>query len=205
MKINQRYIIALVIIIFLAAFVFLYMGNARQKRENTTAQENLNNANTAYATAIKEKSNQEDLLNQATGQIAQLQSRLIEIQLQLQEQQQVIPESIKNIDYDEILFNIADANKLQVLSLNIQGPTEVEVNGVTLFLYTFNISLSGDTPDILNYVNDVTTGDDFISAIVEGITMTVSTIEVPVDEETTIEVPITQGDITITVYGVGKE
>lgn len=205
MKINQRYIIALVIIIFLAAFVFLYMGNARQKRENTTAQDNLKNADTAYATAIKEKSNQEDLLNQATGQITQLQNRLIEIQLQLQEQQQVIPESVKNIDYDEILFNIADTNKLQVLSLNIQGPTEVAVNDVTLFIYTFNISLSGDTPDILNYVNDVTTGNYFISAIVEGITMTVSTIEVPVDEETTIEVPITQGDITITVYGVGKE
>ena len=74
MKINQRYIIALVIIVFLAAFVFLYMNYSKQKSENTTAQENLNNANTAYNTALKEKTNQEDLLTQATSQIAQLQS-----------------------------------------------------------------------------------------------------------------------------------
>ncbi|MBN1366564.1 MAG: hypothetical protein JW967_01375 [Dehalococcoidales bacterium] len=201
MKINPRYIIILCIVIFLAAAVYLYMFYSKQQTENTTAQQNLNNANSNYTSALKEKTNQEELLNQTTGQIAQLQSDLLLAQQKLQEGQQVIPESIENIDYDELLFDLAHSNGLVVLSVNVNGPNETQLSDVTMFVTQINISVRGATWDILNFINDITADTDFASATIDGVTMSVQTDEVEQEDGSTIEVTTTQGDFTLSLYG----
>ena len=205
MKISQKYIIALLIVIFIAALAFLYMTYSKQKSENTLAQQNRTNAQTTYNTALKNKAGQEELLTEANTQIAGLQSRLLQVQQQLQTEQQVIPQAIKNIDYDELLFGIARSSGLTVLNLNVNGPSEIQVNDVSMFTYTFNISLRGETWDIISFINEVATDDSFISTVIEGVTMTVNVEEVEIDEDTTIEVRTTQGDITFSIYGLEEE
>ena len=60
MKTSRKYIIVLIIVIFIAAFAFLYMTYNKQKNENTLAQQNLTNAQTTYNTALKNKAAQEE-------------------------------------------------------------------------------------------------------------------------------------------------
>jgi Tfp pilus assembly protein PilO len=199
MKINRRYIILLGIVIFIAAFAFLYMNYSKQRSE--AAQQNLTNANTNYNSAIKEKAGQADLLAQTNGQIAQLQSQLAQVQQQLQTEQQIIPKSIQNIDYDELLFNLAHDNSLVVLSINVNGPDETQFEDVTMFLTVINISVRGDTWNILSFVNDIATDTNFVSSTLDGVTMSVTTEDVQVDETTTIQVTSTQGDISLSLYG----
>ncbi len=200
MKINQRYVILLGIVVFLVAFVLLYMSYARQKNENTLAKQNLSTATTAYNNAVKEKANQEGLLTQANTQITDLQNQLSQAQLQLQNKQQVIPESIENIDYNELLFNIANNNKLTVVSISVAGPTENQVNEIPLYTTSFAISVKGYTQDILNYINDITKDINFVSATVDGVTMTASSEQA--EDGTTVTT--TQGDISISLYGYGE-
>jgi Tfp pilus assembly protein PilO len=205
MKTSRKYIIILIIVIFIAAFAFLYMTYNKQKNENTLAQQNLTNAQTTYNTALKNKAAQEELLTETNTQIAELQSRLLLAQQQLQTEQQVIPQAIKNIDYDELLFSLAGSGGLTVLNLSVTGPAESQVNDVTMFMYTFNLSLRGETWDIINFIDKIATDASFISTVIEGVTMTVNVEEVEVDEDTTIEVRTTQGDITLSIYGLEEE
>ncbi len=197
MKINQRYVILLSIAVFLIAFVFLYMSYANQSRENKQAGQNLSAANTAYDVAIKEKTTQEGLLSKANSDVAQLQSQLAQVKLQLQEKQQVIPQSVPNIDYNELLFNIARSNKLEMVSINTTGPTSNQTGDVSLFVTGFTISVTGNAQDILNFINQITSDSNFVSATIDGVTMSVSTEQA--EDGTTVTT--TQGNIVLSVYG----
>ena len=200
MKINQRYVILLSIAVFIIAFVFLYFSYTKQTNEQKLAKQNLASATTSLDTATKEKTNQANLLTQATIQIATLQSQLAQAQQQLQGKQQVIPAAIENIDYNEILFNIAHTNNLLVLNINTTSPTANQVDKVTLYVTTFAISVKGETSDILNFVNDLATDVNFVSGTIDGVTMTVTTEQTP-DGET---ITTTQGDISLSLYGYGE-
>jgi Tfp pilus assembly protein PilO len=200
MKINQRYVILICIVVFIIAFAFLYMSYTKQTNEHKLAQQNLDNANATYTSVTKEKAKQENLLTQANSQVAQLQSQLSQAQLQLREKQQVIPAAIENIDYNELLFNIAHTNKLLVLNINTTGPTENQVDKVSLYVTMFTISVKGETSDILNFVNDLATDTNFVSGTIDGVTMTVTTEQTP-DGET---ITTTQGDISLSLYGYGE-
>ena len=91
------------------------------------------------------------------------------------------------------------------MNLNVNGPSEIQVNEVSMFMYTFNISLRGETWDIISFINEVATDESFISTVIEGVTMTVRVEEVEIDEDTTVEVRTTQGDITLSIYGLEEE
>jgi Tfp pilus assembly protein PilO len=199
MKINQRYVILLGIAVFIIAFAFLYLSYTKQTGQQKLAKENLASATTTFNTVNKDKTNQDNLLTQANSQVAQLQSQLAQAQQQLQDKQQVIPAAIENIDYNELLFNIAHSNQLLVLNVNVNGPTENQVDKVSLYITMFTISVKGETSDILNFVNDLATDNNFVSGTIDGVTMTVTTEQTP--EGAMIS---TQGDISLSLYGYGE-
>jgi Tfp pilus assembly protein PilO len=199
MKLNQRYVILLGIAVFIIAFAFLYLSYTKQTSQQKLAKENLASAAATFNTVTKEKTNQENLLTQANSQVAKLQSQLAQAQQQLQDKQQVIPSAIENIDYNEILFNIAHTNNLLVLNVNVNGPTENQVDKVTLYITMFTISVKGETSDILNFVNDLATDNNFVSGTIDGVTMTVTTEQTPEGD-----VVSTQGDISLSLYGYGE-
>ena len=163
-------------------------------------RQNLDSANATFTSVTKEKATQEGLLTDANDQLAKLQSQLAQAQQQLQTEQQVIPAAIENIDYNELLFNIAHTNNLIVLNINTTAATENQVDKVTLYVTMFTISVKGDTTNILSFVNDLAADINFVSSTIDGVTMTVSKEQT--DEG---EIVSTQGDISLSLYGYKEQ
>ena len=197
MKINQRIIIVIVIVVFIAAFAFLYMNYSKETSQQKLLKQNLLNAKSTLDTVTNNKASQQTLLDQAKTEVATLQSQLAQAQQQLREKQQVIPEAIENIDYNELLFNIAQQDGLKVLSINTNGPAQNQVDKVTLYVTMFTISVEGQSANILQFVSDIAQDSNFISGTIDLVTMTVTTEEGPEGELITI----TQGDINLSLYG----
>ena len=197
MKINQRIIIIIGIAIFLIAFVLLYMSYSKETSQQNLLKQNLTAAQSTFNSVTTNKTNQEQLLDQAKTQVAGLQSQLAQAEQQLREEQQIIPATIENINYNELLFNIAQQNRLTVVSINTNGPIQNQVDKVTLHVTMFTISVKGQTDDILAFVSDIAQDSNFVSGAINSVTMTVTTEEGPEGEVITT----TQGDINLSLYG----
>lgn len=164
-------------IIIVAALVGLYIVYSGQAGEREEWQEKLDRTETLLPTLTTQKRTMEDQLTQAQSS---LNTSLAQF-----------PRLVKSIEYDDDLFAIADASKVDITRLTASLPTDRKIGAVTYSVSTFALDVSGDIADILDFINAISTGDDFQlpwSAEVTGITITIG------DEETT-------ATINLNIYG----
>jgi len=177
-RILQLVLVAL-IVVFLGAAGLLYAADSKEgtRQEELTGaiaknQAILNNGLAEKAAKEKEAT---DLASQLAGARALL-------------AQTDFLASVESIEYDRILFAIADTAKLQVTSLVATAPLDIKEKDTTYQLTTFTVTVAGKTPtiifktasdsttyitgtvnNILAFVNEVATGNDFNTAVLQSV------------------------------------
>jgi len=200
MRLSRTAWLVLGIGIFVIAFATLFTINSGHAKEQEQLKDSLNKA---QAQLPKLVSNREDL----ESQLAEQQDALAEAESLLTTAQAKFPVKVESVDYDEILFGIADDCDLEVSKLTSEEPQEAKVpinpgdkksENIIYTTTAFEVTLQAvgsppvtveafedyidDTIDnVLDFVKEVVTGGHFTSATIESVNM--QNLEPPEDEE----------------------
>ena len=162
MKFGKTAQLVLAIGIFAIAIIFLYRMNA----ERNSDYEQLN---TQLTTA-------QNLLPEIVSEREELESRLNQVQIELRQAKTLLsdgkagfPDSIDSIRYDELLFQMASDRDLEMMRLFTSEPLEETVEEVAYTVDTFEIEVTGQVADILDFVSDIAIGEDFTTVIIEEV------------------------------------
>jgi hypothetical protein len=168
-----------IIIVFLVAAGILYAANSREvsKQEEVTDEITRNQA--ILSKGVAEKKAKE-------AEAATLAEQLASAK-QLLEQTHFLA-SAESIEYDRILFSIANSSGLRVTSLTATPPSVKKENSITYQVTIFTVNLEGRTPgtlfstiqdstnyitsvvdNILAFINTVTTTTDFDTALIQSV------------------------------------
>ena len=166
MKFGKTAQLILAIGIFTIGIVFLY----RMNQERAVEYEELN---TQLATA-------QALLPEIVSEGEELQIRLSQLQTDLDQAEYSLRRgkakftvTIDSIEYDWQLYQMARDRDLEMMTLFTSEPREMEVGNVTLTIYSFDMEVKGTVADILNFANVMATDDDFTTATVEIVSISV--------------------------------
>ncbi len=129
---------------------------------------------------ISERGDLESQLPQAESELAQAESLLNGIKARF-------PESVESIEYDEVLFEIADDCDLEILELTASEPDDEEIEGITYSVASFVVEVKGKyggyidktVGDILDFINTIATSEyspgetNFVNTIIKEVNMEV--------------------------------
>lgn len=225
MRLSKTVWIILGVVVFVIGAVYLYMMYARQLDEQEQWKSKLATNQATLPRLVAERENWQSQLDKLQNEIAQRQAALTEANLALSQAKEGWPESAESIEYDEKLFEIADAWKLDITVVTAAEPKEVRVEGITFTVASFNVEVKGRPPettpeeeadyrdyiykavgDILHFIDTVVNDKDFASASIELVTMQVPqplTKEQLAEEGLEVEKPTAQINLIIYTYKGG--
>jgi hypothetical protein len=225
MRLSKTVWIILGVVVFVIGAVYLYMMYARQLDEQEQWKSKLATNQATLPRLVAERENWQSQLDKLQNEIAQRQAALTEANLALSQAKEGWPESAESIEYDEKLFEIADAWKLDITVVTAAEPKEVRVEGITFTVASFNVEVKGRPPettpeeeddyrdyiykavgDILHFIDTVVNDKDFASASIELVTMQVPqplTKEQLAEEGLEVEKPTAQIKLIIYTYKGG--
>ncbi len=167
MKFGKTAQLVLAIGIFAIAIIFLYRMNAARASE----YEQLNTQLAAAQALLPEIAAESEELE---SRLSQLQVELTQAKASLSQGKAGFPDSIDSIRYDELFFQMASDRDLEMMSLDTSEPAEQKAGEeVTFTVTTFDMQVKGLVADILDFVNGIAIGDDFTTATVELVSITV--------------------------------
>ena len=178
MKLSKTAWLILGVGIFLLAFGSLYMIYLQEGREQERLNSDLSATHAELPELVSEK---EDLESQLT----QLESNLAKATSFLDRIKRSFPDSVESIEYDAVLFSLAFKRNLEITRLTALEPAEQEVEAdreveagqevesATYDITSFGVEVRGEVADILDLVNAIATGGDFITATVELVNISV--------------------------------
>ena len=137
MRISKTALLILGIGIFVIAMGSLFMVYRGQASEQKILNDRLTTAQSALPPLISEK---EDLESQLTA----LEDAVAEAELSLFQAKTIFPDTVESIEYDELLFSIADDWNLDITKLTASEPGIVEVEDILFTATSFTISIKGD-------------------------------------------------------------
>ena len=125
------------------------------------------------------------LVSQRQGlesQLAQLEGELSQVTSSIASFEAAFPESVESIEYDEVLFELADNHALEIQKLEASEPGESQEDdeSVVFMVTGFDVEVMGEVADILDYINTVVNNEFFTTADVELVDIT---IPFPMTEE----------------------
>jgi hypothetical protein len=144
----------------------LYTVYSRQVSEQQGLEASLSAAQARWPQVISAR-------QAAEAELTQWQDKLAEATSLLAKSEAKFPESAESIKYDELLFDIADVCDLEVMSLTASEPSDEKVEDVTYFITSFTVEVKGEVANILDFINTIVTHEDFITATVEVVNITV--------------------------------
>jgi len=180
MKLSRTAWLILGIGIFAIAIGVLCWVFLQQMQE----QKGLNNSlSLAQATLPRVISERNDL----ESQLPQVESELAEAELLLNGVKARFPESVESIEYDEVLFDIADDCDLEIIELTASEPNDQEIEGITYSVTSFKVEVEGKyggyvdktVGDILDFINTIVSTEysagetNFVNAIIKEVNMEV--------------------------------
>jgi len=192
MKFGYTARLILVIGIVAVAVVMLYRLYLQQGLEQVEVNIQLVTAQGLLPKLVSDKEDSEGRLTQLEGDLTEATSRLSEAKA-------YFPASVQSIEYDEVLFRMADDRDLEIVTLTASEPADLEVeveletddqdqevDNVTYSVTSFMVEVEGkatelafDTAkeyeeyisqtvaDILDFISDIANGDDFTTATVK--------------------------------------
>jgi len=166
MKFGKVAQLVLAIGIFAIAAIFLY--RMYQGRQDEHEQLNTQLA-TAQALLPKLESEKAEL----EGQFSGLQVRMEQATASLSQGKAKFPDLIESIEYDELFFDMAHDRDLEMMSLSASEPAKQNVGDVTFTVTSFSMEVRGAVADILDFVNGIAIGDDFTTATVDVVNISV--------------------------------
>ena len=204
MKLTRTTWLFLVAILALvAASASLYVVYSGKASQQENLRDDLDQANTRYGQLTSQK-------EALTSELAQRESELLAAQSALSEAKQKFPELEETtINYDEILFGMAEHCQLEIKSLVASAPNQVKVAGDIAYIMTyFNVVVEPATPlpatddesvaRILDFVRTIATGEGFESESVgNNIPISVFVNSTTIES---VDMSNTQASITMTIY-----
>ena len=180
-RILQVVLIGLVVV-FVAAAAYIYMANSRETNKQNQLKTTINQSQAIYTNGLTQKADLETTATDLANQLASAQALLA---------QSTFRSSAQSIEYDQTLYSLANASNLTITSLTSGIPSVVTVQATTYKVTTFNVSVTGLTPngifkkgaDDVSYINSVVnnimgfktainTSPDFDTAIIKPVTIT---------------------------------
>lgn len=175
--------------LFVIVSAVLLALQASQSGDAEQLEENLAMTQSVLTTLVAER-------GELDSQLAQLENQFDQAEAAYNQSQANFPEAVASIEYDEELFFIAADYNLEIISLTASEPREKKVAEVPFDNTIIEVEVRGTVSNILSFINNVTTGGYFNSAIVELVNL-----EVPEPDED--EQP--SAVITIIVYSYEGE
>jgi uncharacterized protein YoxC len=166
MKFGKTAQLVLAIGIFAIAIIFLYRMNQDRAAKYDELNTQLVAAQTLLPGIISQSEDLESRLNQ-------LKLELNQAKVDLNKGKANFPSSIDSIRYDELLYQMALDRGLEIMALDTSEPTEMNVEEVTFTVTNFDMEVKGTVADILDLVNTIANDDDFTTAIVDVVSITV--------------------------------
>jgi len=215
MRLSRTAWLILVIGVFVIAFVALYLIYLREQRTQEPLNQALSVAQTALPKLTTETTNLENTLTKMEDRLAQAKS-------QLRTAKAAFPtRRTESIEVDEVLFWIADEWGLDVTELTATEPgdeslpveveaEDIKAEDIDFTVTTFTVQVKGEVVDILDLIHTVATHDDFTTATIELVTLTVP--EPLTDEEKEDltneeieEAEMPSATLTLTIYNYQGE
>jgi hypothetical protein len=176
MKSNKKlgFILAGIIIIFLVAAGFLYVTNSREVSRYDELNDAITKNQTIISRSVAEKKAKETEALDLEKQLADVQQTL---------EQTGFRASAESIEYDRILFSIANSNRLQITNLNATAPLDMQEGDITYQVTTFTVSMEGLIPTTIFSTSQDSV--NYISSTVDYILAYVNTVATSADFDTT--------------------
>ena len=199
MKSNRKFQLVLlaIIVVFVAAAGFLYMSNSSQLKRKTQITDNLSKSQATYNSGLAQKAALAKTATDLASQLASAKASLAQIHFR---------SSSESVEYDRILYSIADAAALQLTSLSATAPADVHELNNTYQLTTFSLTVEGLSPDgifsspgddtayndavvknILDFMNKISTSPDFDTANIQSVNISVPKTMTGTDIQTEID------------------
>jgi len=180
MKISRTAWLILGIGIFAIAIGILCWVFLQQVQEQKGLNNSLSLAQATLPRVISERNDLESQLPQLESELAQAESLLSGVKARF-------PESVESIEYDEVLFEIADDCDLEIIELTASEPSDEEIAGITYYITSFKVKVEGKyggyidktVGDILDFINTIATSEyspgetNFVNAIIKEVNMEV--------------------------------
>ena len=170
-----------IIVILLVAAGLLYAANSREVSRQEELTDEIARNQASRNNGIAEKKAKEAEAVTLTEQLASAQQLLNQTDFRA---------SAESVEYDRILFSIANSAGLQVTNITATSPAVKKENNITYQVTIFAINVEGRTPgtlfnksqdsknyidnvvnNILTYINNVATSEDFDSTLIQSVSM----------------------------------
>ena len=220
MRLRKTVWIVLGVAVFIIGFVVLYMMYSRQITEQEQLKSRVASNQATFSKLVTERENWQTQLVKLQSELTQRQSALTQANLTLSKAKTGWPTSAESIEYDEKLFEMADAWKLDITIVTAAEPAEEEVEDITFTVASFTVQVTGkplETPfkeakdyrdylydtvdDILAFVHTIVNDKNFASA---GINLVNMQVPEPLTKEELatkgVEVGKPTATITLTIY-----
>ena len=158
--------------IFIIGFVFLFLMYSRQLDEQEQLKSRLETNVATLPKLVAERENWQSQLVKLQNELAQRQSALNEANEQLRQATTGWPTSAESIEYDEKLFEIANAWNLDITVVTAAAAEEERIEGISFMVASFTVEVRGklvtiadfeEAADYQEYIDD--TVDDILAFI----------------------------------------
>lgn len=179
--------------VFVVAFITLFMFYSHCSGEQADLEQSLTGAQTQLTKVVSGKAALE-------SRLADQENKLAAANALLKSARASFPRSNVNIEYDEVLADLAKLHNLEVVSMKAGEPREKTVEGITFIVISFEAEVSGEVYSILGMVSDIAEDTLFASATVE-----VAELKVPEPEAAGEEPEAPSATIKLVGYSYGGE
>jgi hypothetical protein len=184
MKSNRILLLILlaIIIVFGAAAGYLYTANNAEIKNQTQLKDTIAKDQVTINNGITQKATLEKAAADIADQLASAKASLAGIHFR---------PAVESIEYDRILYSIADAARVRVTNLTATSPGNIKEENNTYQVTTFTVTVEGLSPDvifkspgddtsyldavvnnILVFTNKIAASPDFDTAVIESVNIT---------------------------------
>jgi hypothetical protein len=199
MKSNRILLLVLfaLVILFGAVAGYLYTANNAEIKNQTQLKDTIAKDQATINKGITQKADLEKAAADIADQLASAKAALADIHFR---------STVESIEYDRILYAIADTAKIRITGLNATPPADIKESNNMYQLTKFTITVEGLGPDgifskpaddtaylgsvvsnILGFTNNIATSPDFDTAVIESVNisepdpMTAENIQAEID------------------------
>jgi hypothetical protein len=204
MKSNRILLLILIaiIIVFGAMAGYLYTANNAEIKNQTQLKDTIATDQLTISKGITQKATLEQEAADIADQLASAKASLAGIHFR---------PAVESLEYDRILYSIADADSVRVTNLTATSPGNIKEENNTYQITTFTVTVEGLSPDVIFK----SPGDDtsYLDAVVNNILVFTNEIAASPDFDTAViqsvditeSAPMTAADIQGLIDGINNK
>jgi multidrug efflux pump subunit AcrA (membrane-fusion protein) len=203
MKLSRATWIVLAVGVVIIAAVSLYLVYQNQLDRKQLAVDDSNEVKSTLLEVLTQKKGLETELTQLDEEIVRLEasissaeSEVTSASAELDQIEIRFPSFIETIEYDEILFNFAEASNVVITGIFAIETSEETVDDIQYYTTDFVCQIDGEIPDILDFINTITNSDNFRTTLMEPVNISVPELLTEVEKAELTEEEIQKAEMS---------